>query len=319
MELEPEKNFIYSRLDNETRIIVKQRTSEIKNLMRLTAENIINIGQKLTEVKHKLGHGSFQNWLRTEFEWSEQTARQFMQVYRWSMTIKNKNFVFSQLGTSALYLLAAPSTPPEARQEILNLVDEGEKINYTRAKSIVNRYKESPLTIKEKIEQSVNLNPKFKPIVTVDKADGLLFRLEISDFGCIVRLYRAEELNANGDLTVGAVVKIMVGRLQGQTARIIDVLHEGQLVEIEKQQINSESSDLEPIRTNVSTHRINQSNLSNFDKIREKGQHLIICHENKCLAVEGSSDLLVAFVRQIEIDLEFVQNILQQALARQNI
>jgi hypothetical protein len=105
-----------------------KKTQEIKDLMRLTAENIISIGQKLIEVKEQLGHGSFQNWLKTEFEWSEQTARQFMQVYRWSETIKNKNFVFSQLGTSALYLLAAPSTPPEARQEILNLVERGKKL-----------------------------------------------------------------------------------------------------------------------------------------------------------------------------------------------
>ena len=49
------------------------------------------------------------------------------------------------------------------------------------------------------------------------------------------------------------------------------------------------------------------------------GQHLIICYGNKCLTVEGRSDLLVAFIQQIEIDLEFVRNILQQAWDRQNI
>lgn len=73
-------------MDIQTRAIVRRRAIEIKNLMRLTTENIIHIGKKLTEVKMTLGHSSFQNWLRGEFEWSEQTARQFMQVYRWSET-----------------------------------------------------------------------------------------------------------------------------------------------------------------------------------------------------------------------------------------
>ena len=63
-------NISFSMTRPET--IVWQRTSEIKSLMRLTAENIIGIGQKLTEVKEELEHGTFQSWLRTEFEWSEQ-------------------------------------------------------------------------------------------------------------------------------------------------------------------------------------------------------------------------------------------------------
>ena len=33
------------------------------------AQDIIDIGQKLTEVKQQLGHGNFRNWLTTEFEW----------------------------------------------------------------------------------------------------------------------------------------------------------------------------------------------------------------------------------------------------------
>lgn len=65
MELIREENFEYSYLDNETGTIVRQRPLEIEDLMRLTAENITNIGQKLTEVKEKLDRGSFQNWLRS--------------------------------------------------------------------------------------------------------------------------------------------------------------------------------------------------------------------------------------------------------------
>ena len=39
----------YAALDTETRIIVQQRTSEIKALMKRAATDIIEIGQKLIE------------------------------------------------------------------------------------------------------------------------------------------------------------------------------------------------------------------------------------------------------------------------------
>ncbi len=42
--------FDYAALKPETRIVVQQRRSEIKSLMRHTASDIFDIGQKLTEV-----------------------------------------------------------------------------------------------------------------------------------------------------------------------------------------------------------------------------------------------------------------------------
>ena len=66
MNFVPKQSFKYTLLDEKTRTVVRQRTLEIKNLMRLTAENIISIGRKLTEVKEQLEHGTFQSWLRTD-------------------------------------------------------------------------------------------------------------------------------------------------------------------------------------------------------------------------------------------------------------
>ena len=71
---------LYASLNVETCIVVQQRTSEIKTLMRRTAQDIIEIGQKLIEVKEKLGHGLFGAWLHTEFEWTQKTAERFVNV-----------------------------------------------------------------------------------------------------------------------------------------------------------------------------------------------------------------------------------------------
>lgn len=51
----PLKGFNYMDLDSETRVVVQQRTSKIKILVKLNAQDIVDIGQKLIVVKDKLG------------------------------------------------------------------------------------------------------------------------------------------------------------------------------------------------------------------------------------------------------------------------
>lgn len=129
--------FNYAGLDTETRIIVQQRTSEIKTLVRRSAQDIIEIGQKLIEVKERLGHGNFGPWLEREFGWTTTTAWNFMQVAGKFSNFENlENF-----GASALYLLASPSTPEPARLEAIERAEAGEVITHKTAQAIVEDYK----------------------------------------------------------------------------------------------------------------------------------------------------------------------------------
>ena len=132
--------FDYSTLDTEARIVVQQRASEIKNLMRRTVQNIIEIGEKLTEAKAQLGYGNFTKWLEHEFEWQERSARNFMRV---AEVFKTANFADLDFAASALYLLAAPSIPEQVRETAITLANQGETITYSRAKDIINEYKQS--------------------------------------------------------------------------------------------------------------------------------------------------------------------------------
>ena len=142
--LTPEtQDFDYVALEPETSFVVQQRTSEIKSLIRRTASDIIDIGQKLIEVKDYLGHGSFLKWIKAEFNWSESAARKFMRVTR---QFKSVNFTDLDLAASALYLLAAPSTPEPARQEALKRASQGEAISHVEAQVIVSRHKTSNQT-----------------------------------------------------------------------------------------------------------------------------------------------------------------------------
>jgi hypothetical protein len=132
--------FDYATLDSETRIVVQQRTSEIKALMKRAASDIIEIGQKLIEVKARLGHGNVGGWLETEFDWSWDTAKRFMRV---AETFQNQQIADFQIAPSALYLLAAPSTPETARIEAIERATAGEPITYSKAREIVEQDQEA--------------------------------------------------------------------------------------------------------------------------------------------------------------------------------
>jgi len=136
--------FDYDALDTATSTLVQQRTDEIKALMRRTAEDIIAIGRKLAEVKEHLGHGRFLDWLAAEFGWHRFTANRFMQVAEVFADLEMSQIV--TFAPSALYLLAAPSTPETARAEALERVATGEAITYSQARAIITRHQAFPMT-----------------------------------------------------------------------------------------------------------------------------------------------------------------------------
>lgn len=130
--------FNYAELDTETRIVVQQRTEEIKVLVRRSAQDIIDIGGKLIEVKARLRHGNFGDWLDAEFGWTDKTAQRFMWV---ADKFKNDKLSNLNFGASALYLLAAPSTPEPARLEAIERAQSGEVITHRTAQNIVSEYR----------------------------------------------------------------------------------------------------------------------------------------------------------------------------------
>ena len=138
---EPLERFDYELfLDQQTRAVVRKRTDEIKGLIRRTAQDIIEVGVRLVEVKDLLPHGFFGTWLKTEFDWSERTAQRFMSV---AYAFKSVTVSDLDIQPKALYLLAAKSTPEEARLEAIEQAETGETISYSKANKIVAAHKSS--------------------------------------------------------------------------------------------------------------------------------------------------------------------------------
>src|SRR5260221_2826384 len=115
IEVQQATLFDYNSLDIETRIFVLEKAAVIQERLKRTARDIIAIGQDLIEVKARLEHGQFKPWLQSEFQMSYPTAVRFMQVSeRFS---KNINLI--HLPVSVLYELAAPSTPDEVIEQVI--------------------------------------------------------------------------------------------------------------------------------------------------------------------------------------------------------
>ena len=131
--------FSYASLAPDVRARVETATARLHDLERRTSESIIEMGQHLIEVKRDIGHGNFLSWLEAEFGWTRQTAHNLMQVAERFANVKNLD-----ISPSALYILAAPSTPDEMVVEFTELAALGQKITHKDVKARANEVKAKP-------------------------------------------------------------------------------------------------------------------------------------------------------------------------------
>ena len=135
------QGFDYSILDSDKQDFIRQRTAEIRSLMHRTTEQIILIGEHLQEVKARLDHGQFGRWLEAEFDWDIRTAQRLMRV---AERFKNDSVSHLHLTATTLYLLAAPSTPDSAVEEVLERAGLGEPVTYATALGVVRHHTNQP-------------------------------------------------------------------------------------------------------------------------------------------------------------------------------
>jgi hypothetical protein len=132
-------SYDYAALDKPTAALAQQAAGTIKEKIKRAAQDIYDIGAALLEVKAALPHGAFSAWLAAEFAWNERQARRFMNV---AETFKTDNLSDLQIAPSALYALAAPSTPEAARAEALQQARAGQPVSNKGAKETIARHKE---------------------------------------------------------------------------------------------------------------------------------------------------------------------------------
>jgi hypothetical protein len=98
-------------------VALAEHAAVIRVLGKRVVRDVIEIGQRLVQCKEIAGHGGWLPWLEREFEWSEDTAERYMAVAKLGekfRTVRNLD-----VPLKGLYLLAAPSTPEEAREAVI--------------------------------------------------------------------------------------------------------------------------------------------------------------------------------------------------------
>lgn len=107
-----------------------EKTAKVKILTAQTAENIIEIGKTLLEVKENLPRGEFLNWLENEVNYSKSTAYNFMKVA--------KEFPnFQSVGNLGMRkLLALTGIESDGREKII-AENDLEKMTVTELEKII--------------------------------------------------------------------------------------------------------------------------------------------------------------------------------------
>ncbi len=151
-----------SNIDEDI-ITIEERANRIRQLTANVTQGFIDIGFELIAAKKQIGHGSWTDWLKSEFNWSIRTAQNFMALAERF----GKTKTFSLLPTSTLIKMLAL---PEGDEEkfIEKQVENGRPIETQSARELQKSVKEwnqkkaskSPVVDTSSInEESTTTNP----------------------------------------------------------------------------------------------------------------------------------------------------------------
>lgn len=130
---------IFAYDDDKQSIVVEQRFSEAQGLMRQGLTSMIEAGGKFAEIRDLLRHnksGGFDGWIESK-QLGRRTVYRLLDLHGTFATVPHVAQL--DIAATAAYLLAAPSTPAEARAEAIQRAEAGERITVATAKQIVDR------------------------------------------------------------------------------------------------------------------------------------------------------------------------------------
>jgi hypothetical protein len=117
---------------------------EIEQLSRTASCTILQIAACVDRVhkifKYRRDEGGFTGWMEKRLGWSSSQAYRFLDIHK--RFGNGESFPnWERLGTSALYMLAAPSTPNEAVKEIVERIEAGGRPYVAEVKQTITKAK----------------------------------------------------------------------------------------------------------------------------------------------------------------------------------
>ncbi len=107
--------------------------TEIRGLVRQSTRSIVEIGQRLTKIRERIGPRAFREWCGAEFRWRLDLAGQYMAVAK----VFDAKDLVEQFQPSALFVLARRSVPEKARAKAIAEARSGKPISRKRALELI--------------------------------------------------------------------------------------------------------------------------------------------------------------------------------------
>ena len=131
--------FNYDELEAEAQDFVRDSTQRILTIAKRMTREMVEIGGLLVQVKDRITPTQFDAWVSTKLHWSERTVYNLMTVH---LKFRDADFALENVAASALYLLAAPSTPAKAVEAVKEMANAG-SVSHAAVKEIVQQAKEA--------------------------------------------------------------------------------------------------------------------------------------------------------------------------------
>jgi hypothetical protein len=132
------ETFDYSALPSETAEALRKQAARIRSRTKEATAAIIEIGRDLIAVQDHLEHGQFGAWVEAECGFTDRTARNYMRAAEFA---EDKSEIVSVLEPSAVYMLAAKSTPSAAGDDVAQRLARGEILTAASVKNLVEVHK----------------------------------------------------------------------------------------------------------------------------------------------------------------------------------
>jgi hypothetical protein len=129
---------VYDDLEPRLQDDLRVRADRIRQSLTRTTLAVVEAGRDLLAAKDQLDHGQFAVWIETEIGVNIRTAQRFMSVARWA---EDKSDTVSLLSPTAVYLLAAKSTPAEVSDKVVELAAAGGPLPDDRVLDLVREAK----------------------------------------------------------------------------------------------------------------------------------------------------------------------------------
>ena len=145
--------FNYSELDASIREEAKQAAQRIRIHLESAKKSFLTVGKELQAMKAKLHHGQFEKWIKIEFGMQPRSARNYISAAK---LYDVEPEAAMKLAPTAVYELAARSTPETVKADIIAQVKGGKVPTPKQVKAAIMAAKSQSL-VKIKAGQAANV------------------------------------------------------------------------------------------------------------------------------------------------------------------